>query len=202
MFFVKTPVADGGGFMNVSMVNTSNGTSTITVPVDHLSQAVLMHCVFMLITWLAVVPFSMIVVQIGSKWDRWLPAHVGSVFIALITLCVGFAYGYMSSSKHARNPHSIFGIILSICFILQIVIGSLASRKKTIRRDSLPRTVPRIPLVATLHNWSSRILVLAAFVEIFLGYLATLAMPETIYIVTAVVQLFIVSLYLLLVAIF
>ncbi len=187
--------------MNVSIINTSNGTFTVPIE-DSISHSVLMHCIFMLITWLAVIPFSMIVVQIGSKWDRWLPVHVGSVFVALITLCVGFAYGYMSSSKHARDSHSIMGIILSICFILQIIIGSMASRKKTVRRDLQPKTVSRMPLVAALHNWSGRILVLAAFVEIFLGYLATSAIPETMYIVTAVCQLFIVSLYMLLIVIF
>ncbi|CAO1620184.1 unnamed protein product [Parajaminaea phylloscopi] len=85
------------------------------------------HMVFMILTWLVLVPAAILVGRFGRNMFKWFPVHRGLQLAAVATLVIGFfiAVGTTSQAKlpHFDGRHQKVGLAIFILTIFQALLG-------------------------------------------------------------------------------
>lgn len=174
----------------------------VTVPVINNAQFeadklrfLQLHAIPLYIAWMILVPIAILIVPFGSKWNKWFPVHITLIGLAVVATIIGSVAGILhSEGRHLGHPHRILGVtVLSVLF-LQIILGIVISL--LYKRE---RVKP--PFFDKVHWWLGRLLVLLAFVTIFVGLL-WVKVDLWIYIVTGSLQLVFTIAYCILIIIF
>lgn len=111
---------------------------------------------------------------LGHRWYL-LHRHImlGLAFLCALGFALGFAHVQVEGGRHfvtliqqgdlRVNPHSVLGLAICVAMVVQIALGFIANRLF----DKLRRATPWWP--DRIHAWFGRLLLLASFVNIYLG---------------------------------
>jgi hypothetical protein len=136
------------------------------------------HGLAMLLAWAVLGNVGAFVSRnLKALGHRWYLLHrhimLGLVFLTALGFSLGFAHVQVEGGRHfvtliqqgdlRVNPHSVLGLAVCVAMVVQVALGFISNRLF----DKLRRSTPWWP--DRIHAWFGRLLLLASFVNIYLG---------------------------------
>lgn len=135
----------------------------------------------MLLGWLFFIPFSIIIIRLGSNLNRWFPLHILLALIGVGLIIAGAVFGFFLSNGQFSSTHQLTGVVIVGILFVEIIVGIVISKLWKIDRST-------IPWYNKVHWWIGRLVILLAFVNIFLGF-NILNLALWMYILTGIVMI-------------
>lgn len=109
--------------------------SSDSVPLDlsiMYNKIVMAHLIFMILTFLVLVPAAILLARFGRTYFNWFPHHRNIQLLAIVFIVIGFALG-VSAAKPApldEQTHYQVGVAVFILFFVQVILGFAAHEYK------------------------------------------------------------------------
>ena len=127
-------------------------------------QPLQIHGYLSLLAFIGILPLSIVVVVLGTRWDFWPLAHVILTGIVAVLAFVSAGFAVKGSEGHLLTAHQIIGAIFFLIFLLEYLLGMYISiRWSSKRRKPPPRD--------KAHWWLGRALAVASFAMCFHGFI-------------------------------
>jgi hypothetical protein len=137
------------------------------------------HGIAMLLAWAVLGNIGVFVSRfLKALGHRWYLLHrhimLGLVFLTALGFALGFAHVQLNGDPHFQllidmypigrsNPHAVLGLAICVAMVVQVALGFVSNRLY----DKMRRAVPWWP--DRFHWWFGRLLLLASFINIYLG---------------------------------
>lgn len=104
------------------------------------NNLIIAHMVFMILTWLILVPAAILVARWGRTLFTWFPVHRGIQLASLVAIFIGFFLGVGAVANigipHFASTHTKLGLAIFLITLFQVALGQVGHvvrRKKGIR---------------------------------------------------------------------
>lgn len=89
------------------------------------TRILLVHMLFMVITWLLLAPAAILVARFGRTYFKWYPHHRNIQIATMIFFIIGFGLGVKAASPDsvASKKHYQVGVAIFILFFFQCALG-------------------------------------------------------------------------------
>lgn len=115
----SSSASGGGGGGGGKMMRELNAKNNIIIA----------HMVFMLLTWLILVPAAILVARWGRTFFTWFPVHRGIQLVSFTTLFIGFFLGVGATSRLGApslgSTHQKLGLAIFLITIFQVALGQV-----------------------------------------------------------------------------
>jgi hypothetical protein len=113
-----------------STVSAQDGPSNTLDLSDSNEQIILVHLIFMVVTWLVLVPAAILIARFGRTYFTWYPHHRNIQLATIAFFIVGFSLGIAAAYPDPLNlqTHYQVGVAIFILFFFQCALGLVAHK--------------------------------------------------------------------------
>jgi cytochrome b561 len=106
-----------------------------SVPLDlsiMYNKGVMAHLIFMVLTFLVLVPAAILIARFGRTYFNWFPHHRNIQLLAVVFIVIGFALGVSAAKPSPLNEetHYQVGVAVFILFFFQVILGLITHEYK------------------------------------------------------------------------
>ncbi|RIB06846.1 hypothetical protein C2G38_2046475 [Gigaspora rosea] len=142
------------------------GHITLTGTISNYDKYIIAHGLLMFFTWGIVTPGAIFIARFTRNIipRQWFPLHWGIMsFLAVPLVIIGLLLAIAAGvAFNSNNTHHVLGVIIFICFFLQLSLG-------WIHHHFFDPARKYIPWWTRLHWWFGRTLAVGSFYQISLG---------------------------------